>query len=419
MLHDNKYNYVNSVKEYVSQFEEKCFRKLASNDFKSWPDPREETWRLSRLGTLSRKKITPIRANLKKKFSNGSKFKQSTIIRFVDGALRKDLSSKLPSGTSLTALDEKDSLKCFQKFKKSNLKNHPSTNVSFSCTPSIVKLTIEEDVNIKDFFEIIYEGGDDNFSVHPFFYIELKNNSSITIIEQFNHLSSLVMPLQLVEIQKNASMNSLKIFNDNQQCYNLSANCTFLSDKSNYNSFSMIKGGLFTRSETHAYLKGGKCNLKLNGVYLSSKNQHHDLTTAIYHDVPNCTSKQIVRGVLGGNSTGVFQGKVRVAPDAQNTDGQQMSRAILLSENATANSKPELEIYADDVICAHGATVGEIDDEQMFYLKSRGISEKKAKQILITAFLKDIINESVDEAMQNFVFEEAEMALSEIINKET
>ena len=98
--------------------------------------------------------------------------------------------------------------------------------------------------------------------------------------------------------------------------------------------------------------------------------------------------------MLGGKSTGVFQGKVRVAPDAQKTDGQQMSRAILLSENAIANAKPELEIYADDVICAHGATVGEIDDDQLFYLKSRGISEKKAKQILIRAFLKDIINES-------------------------
>ncbi len=418
MLHNVKDNYITSVKNHVSHFEEKSFRKLASNDFKSWPSPREETWRLSRLGILSRKELTPIIPNFKKKFTSSSQFNGSKIIRFVDGALRADLSSKLPPGTSLDTLDEEDSLKCFNKFKDSNLKNHPSINVSFSCTPSIVKLTIDKGLNIRDLFEIIYEGGDDNLSVHPALYIELKENSSITIIERFNHLSSLIMPLQLVELKKNASMNSLKIFNDNQQSYNLSANCAFLSDKSNYNSFSLIKGGLFTRSETHAYLKGENCNLNLNGVYLSSKNQHHDLTTAIYHDVPNCTSKQIVRGVLGGKSTGVFQGKVRVAPDAQKTDGQQMSRAILLSENAIANAKPELEIYADDVICAHGATVGEIDNEQIFYLKSRGISEKKAKQIIITAFLKDIINESVEEAMQNFVFEEAELALSEIISKE-
>ena len=418
MLHNVRDNYIISVKDHVSQFEEKSFRKLASNDFKSWPSSREETWRLSRLGVLSRKEITPIKPNFKKQISSVSKFKGSKIIRFVDGALREDLSSKLPPGLSLNILGEEDSLICFHKFKNSNLKNHPSTNVSFSCTPSIVKLTIEKDVKIRDLFEIIYEGGDNNLSVHPALYIELKDNSSITIIERFNHLSSLIMPLQLVELKKNASMNSLKIFNDNQQSYNLSANCTFLSKKSNYNSFSLIKGGLFTRSETHAYLKGENCNLNLNGVYLSSKNQHHDLTTAIYHDVPNCTSKQIVRGVLGGKATGVFQGKVRVAPDAQKTDGQQMSRAILLSENAIANAKPELEIYADDVICAHGATVGEIDDEQLFYLKSRGISEKNAKQILITAFLRDIINESVEKSIQNFVFEEAELALSEIISKE-
>ena len=252
MLHNAKENYITSVKDHVSQFEEKSFRKLASNNFKSWPSPREETWRLSRLGVLTRKEITPIIPNSKKKISSMPKFNDSTIIRFVDGAFREDLSSKLPPGSYLNILGEEDSLSLFNKFKNSNLKNHPSTNVSFSCTPSIVKLTIEKNVSIGDLFEIIYEGGDENLSVHPALYIELKDNSSITIIERFNHLSSLIMPLQLVELKKNASMNSLKIFNDNQQSYNLAANCTFLSDKSTYNSFYLIKGGLFTRSETHA-----------------------------------------------------------------------------------------------------------------------------------------------------------------------
>ena len=137
----------------------------------------------------------------------------------------------------MNILGEEDSLRCFHKFKDSNLKDHPSINASFSCTPSIVKFTIEKNINLNDLFEIIYEGGDDNFSVHPALYIELKDNSSITIIEQFNHRSSLIMPLQLIELKNNTSMNSLKIFNDNQQSYNLSANCTFLSEKSNYNSF--------------------------------------------------------------------------------------------------------------------------------------------------------------------------------------
>ena len=117
MLHNVKDNYITSVQDHVSQFEEKSFRKLASNDFKSWPSPRQETWRFSRLGFLSRKEITPIIPNFKKKFSSVSKFNGSTIIRFVDGALREDLSSKLPPGTSLDILGEEDSLRCFHKFK--------------------------------------------------------------------------------------------------------------------------------------------------------------------------------------------------------------------------------------------------------------------------------------------------------------
>ncbi len=418
MQHSIKDDYINSIRNYTNQFEDNNFRSIACKDFKSWPGPRDETWRLSRLGSLSRKKIKPIYPNLKKT-NNTSNLIGSKIIHFVDGAYRDDLSSKLPSGVNLSILSDSESLKYLQKIKKSNLSNHPSTNISLSCTPSIIKLTVIKNIKVKDFFEIIYEGGEDSHSVHPVLYIELEENSSLSVIERFNHLSSLVMPLQLTELGNKASLNSIKIFNDNKKTHNLSAHCINLSEKSNLNSFSLIKGGVFTRSETHAYLNGCGAKLNLNGIYISGNKQHHDLTTAIYHDVPDCTSKQIVRGVLGGKSTGVFQGKVRVAQHAQRTDGQQMSKSILLSENASANAKPELEIYADDVICAHGATVGELDDDQLFYLNSRGVPMDKAREILIKAFLEDMINQSVDNSLHDFVFKEAELALSLIITKET
>ena len=419
MQHNIKDDYINSIKNYTNQFEDTNFRRVACNNFKSWPSPREETWRLSRLGSLSRKKIKPINPNLKKDNNNTSNLIGSTIIHFIDGAYREDLSSKLPSGVNLSVLSDSESLKYLQKIKKSNLSDHPSTNVSLSCTPSIMKLTVSKDIEVNDFLEIIYEGGEDSQSVHPVLYLELEENSSLYLIERFNHLTSLAMPLQLIELRNKASLNSIKIFNDNEKTYNLSANCVYLSKESYLNSFSLIKGGIFTRSETHAYLNGCNAKLNLNGVYISCNKQHHDLTTAIYHDVPDCTSKQIVRGVLGGKSTGVFQGKVRVAQDAQRTDGQQMSRAILLSDTASANAKPELEIYADDVICAHGATVGELDDDQLFYLNSRGVPMDKAREILIKAFLEDMINQSVDNSLHDFVFKEAELALSSIITKET
>ena len=417
MLHNVKDDYVSTIRNHTSQFKNNSFRKLAGNDFKNWPGPLEETWRLSRLGSLSRKKLNPITPNKNKKPNNDLKNIGSLIIKFVDGAYRADLSSKLPSGLSLSILNENQSLEYFSKIKKTNLNNHPSTNVSLSCTPSIIKLVVQKNIDLEEMIEIIYEGGDESLSVHPVINLELMENSKLSLIERFNHVGSLIMPLQLVEIDNNSSLNSIKIFDDNHKSYNLSANCVFLSENSNFKSFSLIKGGIFTRSETHAYLKGKNAKLNLNGVYISGDKQHHDLTTAIYHDVSDCTSKQIVRGVLGGKSTGVFQGKVRVAPNAQKTDGQQMSKAILLSDTATANAKPELEIYADDVICAHGATVGELDDDQLFYLNSRGISMDQARKILIKAFLKDIINDSVDEALHSFVFNEAQLALSSIITK--
>ena len=418
MLHNIKENYIASVNNYVSDLKDNSFRKLAVKDFTSWPDPLEETWRLSRLGTLARKKIAPIIANIDKSVISKPNIVGSNFIKFVDGAYRKDISSKLPIGVSLTELNEAESLIFLSKIKSSHLKNHPSTNASLSCTPSIVKLSVDKNAKIKELLEIHYEGGEESSSVHPVLFIELNEKSSLSLIEHFNHIGSLIMPLQLIEIKDYASLNSIKIFDDNHKSYNLSAHCVLLSEKSFLNSFSLIKGSQFTRTETHAYLNGISAKLNLNGVYISGDKQHHDITTAIYHNVPECNSKQIVRGVLGGESTGVFQGKVKVAPNAQKTDGQQMSKAILVSDKASANAKPELEIYADDVVCAHGATVGELDDDQLFYLNSRGISKDKARLMLIRAFLHDIINESVDEKLHDFIFNEAQFALSSILKNE-
>ena len=407
MLHKKNDEYINSVQNYANSFKKNNFRKIACNDFKGWPDPLEETWRLSRLGALTRKTIEPITPDLKKSISLEPILKDSICLNFVDGAYREDLSSKLPNGISLTHLNEEECLSFLSKIKSTNLSDHPSTNSSLSCTPSIIKISIHNNFNLEKLLEIVYTGGIENKSVHPVLFLELNKSSSLSIVERFNHSGSLIMPLQLIEIGELASLKSIKIFNDSTKSYNLSAHSVTLSYKSTYSS----------RSETHASLKGENAELNLNGVYISGSKQHHDLTTAIHHDVANCTSKQIVRGVLGGESTGVFQGKVRVAPDAQKTDGQQMSKAILISDKASANAKPELEIYADDVVCAHGATVGELDDEQLFYLNSRGIAMDKAREILIKAFLEDIVIQSVDEPLHDFIFNEANTGLSSIIEK--
>jgi Fe-S cluster assembly protein SufD len=121
-------------------------------------------------------------------------------------------------------------------------------------------------------------------------------------------------------------------------------------------------------------------------------NQHADFTTVVSHDAPSCTSRQTVKSVLCGRSHGVFQGKIEVARAAQKTDGYQMNQALLLSPDAEMNSKPQLEIYADDVKCSHGATIGALDPDQLFYLRSRGIPEAQARPILVRAFLAEALD---------------------------
>ncbi len=164
-----------------------------------------------------------------------------------------------------------------------------------------------------------------------------------------------------------------------------------IADKAVYDGFVLSVGARLARHEVRAELAGRHIEYGINGVYLGAGDQHHDLTTFIDHAMPNGTSHEMVKGVLTGRARGVFQGKILVRPDAQKTDGFQMNRALLLSRDAEVDSKPELEIYADDVKCSHGATVGELDDDQLFYLTARGIPPARARALLVEAYVQEAI----------------------------
>ena len=160
-------------------------------------------------------------------------------------------------------------------------------------------------------------------------------------------------------------------------------------------------GARLARHEVHARLCGRRGKVQVNGAQLLGSGQHADLTSVITHDAPGCNSRQTVKNVLSGNARGVFQGKIVVARAAQKTDGYQMNQALLLSDLAEIDSKPELEIYADDVKCSHGATAGALDAEQVFYLRSRGIPIDQARAILVRAFLADALALIEDEPVRD------------------
>ena len=160
-----------------------------------------------------------------------------------------------------------------------------------------------------------------------------------------------------------------------------------------YDNFALIKSGKLVRNEIEAKLAGKLAQCALNTVMLLRGSIHADTTTQIRHEAPFCSSRQICKSVIAEKAHGVFQGGITVAEGAQKTDAQQLSRALLLSDQAEMDAKPELKIYADDVKCSHGASIGALDENAMFYLRSRGLNEQEARALLIRGFAGEILDE--------------------------
>jgi Fe-S cluster assembly protein SufD len=165
-----------------------------------------------------------------------------------------------------------------------------------------------------------------------------------------------------------------------------------LAENAELDHFSLTLGAKLSRHEITTRFMGEQATANVNAAALLAGAQHADFTSNIQHQSPHCVSRQTVKNVLDGRARGVFQGKIHVHQIAQKTDGYQMNQALLLSPTAEMNAKPELEIYADDVKCSHGATMGQLDDAALFYLRSRGISDIDARALLIEAFLADALS---------------------------
>jgi Fe-S cluster assembly protein SufD len=180
-----------------------------------------------------------------------------------------------------------------------------------------------------------------------------------------------------------------------------------LHSRANFSTHYFGLGGALVRNEVRVRFAGQNAEATVNGLYQIDGTQHHDNHTVIDHAVPHCNSHELYKGVLAGRSRGVFNGKIFVRQDAQKTDAKQTNRTLLLSDDATINTKPQLEIFADDVKCTHGATVGQLDEQQLFYLRSRGIGDAQARALLTFAFANEIVTgvklprlrESLEEAL--------------------
>jgi Fe-S cluster assembly protein SufD len=209
-----------------------------------------------------------------------------------------------------------------------------------------------------------------------------------------------------VVVGENANLTINKLQLENEANFGVFNELTEINGNATFTMNTITLGGTLIRNNAHAQIKGQNAECNLNGAYLLKGNSHIDNHTLIEHQVPNCNSNELYKGVMDDQSTGVFNGKVIVHTDAQKTNAFQSNANVLLSGDATINSKPELEIYADDVKCSHGSTTGQLDDNAIFYLRARGVSQESARQLLVQAFIEDVLEKIEDESVVNCIHKE-------------
>jgi Fe-S cluster assembly protein SufD len=243
--------------------------------------------------------------------------------------------------------------------------------------------------------------GTDRAAFHPRHTIDLAPGARLTLVElslgEGNYLHN---PVFEVRVAADAALTHVRLQDEAVGAFHLSTLYADIAERGTYDSFALNLGGRIVRTEAHIRLGGAKSTVHLNGAQLLGGTQHADFTTVVRHDAPSCASRQTVKQVLAGRAQGVFQGRIEVARIAQKTDGYQMNQALLLSPDAEVDTKPELEIFADDVKCSHGATVGELDADQLFYLRSRGIPDAEARSILVRAFLAEALDAVTNETVR-------------------
>jgi len=230
---------------------------------------------------------------------------------------------------------------------------------------------------------------------HPRHLIRLEAGARLLLLESAQGdvaTRYLHNPVFEIEIAEGASLVHVRLSQEGEAGFQLGTIYARIEAGGTYDNFTLNAGGRLVRNEIHAVLAGPEAACHMNGAQLLRDGQHADTTTVLDHAAPDCRSRQTYKTVLSGRSRGVFQGRIHVHQLAQRTDGYQMNQALLLSPEAEIDSKPQLEIYADDVKCSHGATVGALDADQLFYLRARGIPEPAARTMLIDAFLQDVVD---------------------------
>ena len=267
-------------------------------------------------------------------------------------------------------------------------------NTAFVQDGVVVRVPADEQVDVPLQILHVTDAQAAGAAIHPRLLVVAERGSRVTLIEQFLGVGAgacLVNAVAEIAVADGARVDHYKLQREGSETFHVGTVQATQGRDAIFHSFSFAEGGALSRTNIYTRLAGVNGEARLNGLYVLDGDQHADHQTFVQHIAEACASRELYKGILDGTAHGVFNGKVYVDPEAQKTDGKQTNKALLLSEQARVDTKPQLEIFADDVKCTHGATVGRLDALPLFYLKSRGISSENAKALLTYAFAAEVL----------------------------
>lgn len=349
---------------------------------------------------------------------------EATILVFVNGSYSQshskiDHSSKEIKITSLSEAfraDKEVISKYFDKVSQSEADPFAAMNTAFWQEGIFIHVSENTKVERPILFLHISDANQEQVITHSRLLLVVEKGSSLSVIEKFDSVGSNPIFQTLTEeiiVKENAQLEYYKIQNDSGNSHQVTNTVIQQSNSSKVDTCTITLNGQLVRNNFSIVIDGEHCESHFHGLYLLNGNTIADNHTVVDHKKPNSFSNELYKGIMDGNSKGIFNGKIFVRPQAQKTNAFQSNRNILMSEDATVNTKPQLEIWADDVKCSHGCTSGQLDEEALFYLQTRGIPYDSAKAMLLYAFALDVLAPVKNEKLKVYL----DSLIAERLNK--
>jgi Fe-S cluster assembly protein SufD len=403
-----------TIKHDFTQYKEQAtkdaflsLREHAYAEFEKlgFPHTKMEEWKYTNLKPITEQSFsTTCDINERvKTFVKQSVFSaiEANLLVFVNGTLVNELSSitekdaEIIIGSLATKRHQHATIinKHFGQYAKIEGEAMNALNTALLSDGAFVHVPAGKTITHPVIIYTIVDASDLNVLVQPRNLIVVDKNASATVVEVYDTIGTNPTFTNVVTesyVGENGHLEHYKIQRQAGESYQNNYTQIFQEANTNINHVTLTLDGTFVRNNLHFYMNGENCNSLLYGLYITDTKDFVDNHTRVDHAKPNCFSDEKYKGILKDQSTAVFNGKIMVHLDAQKTNAYQRNQNILLSDEATVNTKPQLEIFADDVKCTHGATIGQLDEEPMFYLRSRGIPEDAARKMLLNAFADDI-----------------------------